>query len=112
MDKTHSLPPSTSTQPQDPPTRPAGTYSRIANNGGSQGGTIRFKEELAHEANPGLSEAVAKLENKVKSKHKDISYADLYTLAGAVAVETMWVAALCMCAWLAVQEDLVSRASL
>jgi cytochrome c peroxidase len=67
----------------------AGTYSRIANDGGSSGGTMRFKEELKHEANAGLSTAVEKLEKKVKKKHKDISYADLYTLAGAVAVETM-----------------------
>ena len=56
--------------------------------GGSGGGTIRFREELAHGANAGLDAPVAWLE-PVHAAHPDVSYADLYTLAGAVAVEAM-----------------------
>jgi cytochrome c peroxidase len=54
----------------------------------SGGGTIRFREELAHGANAGLDKAVAWLE-PVHAKHPTLSYADLYTLSGAVAVEAM-----------------------
>ena len=59
--------------------------------GGSQGGTIRFKEELAHGANAGLDLAVVGLEPLYKKYNKDtdLSYADLYTLAGVVAIETL-----------------------
>jgi len=67
----------------------SGTYSRLAQNGGSGGGTIRFKEELLHEANAGLKLAIDKLDKRVKAKHPEISYADLFTLGGAVAVETL-----------------------
>lgn len=35
-----------------------GTYDKISKNGGSQGGTMRFQEELAHGANAGLVNAV------------------------------------------------------
>ena len=64
----------------------SGTYDKIAKNGGSGGGTIRFKEELAHGGNAGLDKMVALLE-PVHTKYPDISYADLYTLAGATALE-------------------------
>ena len=64
----------------------SGTYDKIAKNGGSGGGTIRFKEELAHGGNAGLDKMVALLE-PVHNKYPDISYADLYTLAGATALE-------------------------
>ena len=40
----------------------SGTYDKIAKNGGSGGGTIRFKEELAHGGNAGLDKMVALLE--------------------------------------------------
>jgi len=66
----------------------SGTYDRMSKTGGSQKGTIRFKEELAHGANAGLEKAVQRLE-PVKAKHKDLSYADLYTLAGVVAVNSL-----------------------
>jgi hypothetical protein len=51
--------------------------------GGSEKGTIRFKEELAHPANAGLDLAVTWLEPlHVKYAAQGLSYADLYTLAG------------------------------
>mmetsp|Transcript_16698 Transcript_16698/g.25927 ORF Transcript_16698/g.25927 Transcript_16698/m.25927 type:complete len:217 (-) Transcript_16698:318-968(-) len=49
---------------------------------------MRFKEEFSHGANAGLDKAVKKLE-PLKSKFPDISYADLYTLSGVVAIETL-----------------------
>ena len=64
----------------------SGTYDKMSKTGGSQAGTIRFKEELAHGANAGLDKMVAKLEPIHKS-HPDVSYADLYTLAGVSAIE-------------------------
>lgn len=64
----------------------SGTYDKMSKTGGSGGGTIRFKEELAHGGNAGLDKMVAKLE-PVKSAYPGISYADLYTLAGVTALE-------------------------
>ena len=64
----------------------SGTYDKISKTGGSQGGTIRFKEELAHGGNAGLDKMVAKLE-PIHKRFPELSYADLYTLAGKVAVE-------------------------
>lgn len=66
----------------------SGTYDRMSKTGGSGGGTIRFKEELAHGANAGLDKAVAWLE-PVHAAHPQVSYADIYTYAGAIAVEEM-----------------------
>lgn len=66
----------------------SGTYDRISKTGGSQGGTMRFKEELADGANAGLYTAVEWME-PIKKKYPDISYGDLYTLAGVTAVEKM-----------------------
>lgn len=51
-------------------------------------GTIRFKEELAHGGNAGLVNAVGWLE-PLKQKYPSVSYADLFTYAGVVAVEAM-----------------------
>ena len=51
-------------------------------------GTLRFKEELSHGANAGLDKAVAWLE-PVEAKHPRVSFADLSTYAGAVAIEAM-----------------------
>jgi len=69
----------------------SGTYDKITKTGGSQKGTIRFKEELAHGANAGLDIAVSWLEPIFKKFNKatDLSYADLYTLAGVVAIEKL-----------------------
>ena len=64
----------------------SGTYSKLAADGGSKGGTIRFKEELAHGGNAGLPKAVAWLE-PVKKQFPGASYADIFTLAGCVAIK-------------------------
>jgi cytochrome c peroxidase len=69
----------------------SGTYDKMTNTGGSNGGTIHFKEELAHGANAGLDTAQSWLEPIYKKYNKaaDLSYADLYTLAAAQAIVTM-----------------------
>jgi catalase (peroxidase I) len=66
----------------------AGTYDKNTNTGGSNGATMRFREESSHGANAGLYLARALLE-PIKQKHPWISYADLYTLAGVVAVKEL-----------------------
>ncbi|KAL1215579.1 L-ascorbate peroxidase 5, peroxisomal [Cardamine amara subsp. amara] len=63
----------------------AGTYDAKKKTGGPNG-SIRFKEELNRAHNKGLEKAVAFCE-EVKAKHPRVSYADLYQLAGVVAVE-------------------------
>ena len=65
-----------------------GTYDKNTKTGGSNGATMRFAPESAHGANAGLSVARALLE-KVKAKHPGISYADLWSLGGVVAVQEM-----------------------
>jgi len=66
----------------------SGTYDKMSKTGGSQLGTIRFKEELAHGGNAGLDKAVAWME-PIKQAVPEMSYADLYTLGGAVAIKTL-----------------------
>jgi len=66
----------------------SGTYDRMSKTGGSGGGTIRFKEELAHGGNAGLDKAVARLE-PIKKRHPDVSWADLIAFVGVVAIEEM-----------------------
>ncbi|KMT09584.1 hypothetical protein BVRB_6g130400 [Beta vulgaris subsp. vulgaris] len=63
----------------------AGTYDAKTNSGGPNG-SIRNEHELRHNANNGLKIAVDLCE-EVKAKHPQITYADLYQLAGVVAVE-------------------------
>ncbi|XP_059439078.1 L-ascorbate peroxidase 3-like [Corylus avellana] len=63
----------------------AGTYDATRKTGGPNG-SIRTEKELKHGANAGLEIAV-RLCEKVKAKHPKITYADLYQLAGIVAVE-------------------------
>lgn len=41
----------------------SGTYDKVSHTGGSSKGTIRFKEELAHVANPGLDRIEAWLQS-------------------------------------------------
>ena len=65
----------------------SGTFDKISKTGGSKGGTIRFKEELAHGGNAGLHKLVDRLE-PLKARYPDVSYADMYTLAGKVAIES------------------------
>ena len=64
----------------------SGTYDSMTKTGGSGGGTMRFKEELNHGANAGLSKMVDKLE-PLHAQFPGVSYADTYTLAGKVAIE-------------------------
>ncbi|KAI4349202.1 hypothetical protein L6164_009824 [Bauhinia variegata] len=63
----------------------AGTFDVKTKTGGPFG-TIRHPVELAHGANNGLDIAVRLLE-PIKAEFPIISYADLYQLAGVVAVE-------------------------
>ena len=63
----------------------AGTYDAKTNTGGPNG-SIRNEEEYSHGANNGLKKAIDFCE-EVKAKHPKITYADLYQLAGVVAVE-------------------------
>ncbi|KAJ6997051.1 L-ascorbate peroxidase 3-like [Populus alba x Populus x berolinensis] len=63
----------------------AGTYDAKTKTGGPDG-SIRNEKELAHAANNGLKIAIDFCEG-IKTKHPKITYADLYQLAGVVAVE-------------------------
>ncbi|XP_061367754.1 L-ascorbate peroxidase 3-like [Gastrolobium bilobum] len=63
----------------------AGTYDVKTRTGGPNG-SIRSEQELNHTANKGLKTAIEFCE-EVKNKHPKVSYADLYQLAGVVAVE-------------------------
>jgi cytochrome c peroxidase len=64
----------------------SGTYDKMTRTGGSSGGTIRFKEELAHGGNAGLGETAVRWMEPIYQKYKDagLSYADLYTLGGGM----------------------------
>ncbi|KAF0720662.1 hypothetical protein AaE_010287 [Aphanomyces astaci] len=66
----------------------SGTYSKKDNSGGSKGGTIRHDPEINHGANAGLDTAIEQLE-PIKKNYPGISYADLYVLAGIVAISEM-----------------------
>ncbi|KAL9238393.1 hypothetical protein vseg_012821 [Gypsophila vaccaria] len=63
----------------------AGTYDAKTKTGGPNG-SIRNEEECAHGANNGLKKAIDWCE-EIKAKYPKITYADLYQLAGVVAVE-------------------------
>jgi hypothetical protein len=65
----------------------SGTYDVKAKNGGSDGATMRFSEG-AHGGNAGLQHARALME-PVKAANPEMTYADLYVLAGVVAIEEM-----------------------
>mmetsp|Transcript_1169 Transcript_1169/g.2649 ORF Transcript_1169/g.2649 Transcript_1169/m.2649 type:complete len:367 (+) Transcript_1169:25-1125(+) len=64
----------------------SGTYKKADNSGGSNGARMRFSPEAKYGNNAGLDRARASLE-PVKAQFPDLSYADLYTYAGVVAVE-------------------------
>ena len=66
----------------------SGTYDKVSKTGGSNGATMRFAPENSFGANAGLSIARDLLE-PIKKKFPWISYADLWTLAGCVAIEEM-----------------------
>ncbi|XP_057966492.1 L-ascorbate peroxidase 3 [Malania oleifera] len=63
----------------------AGTYDVHTKTGGPNG-SIRNEEEYNHGSNNGLKKAIDFCE-EVKSNYPKITYADLYQLAGVVAVE-------------------------
>lgn len=62
----------------------SGTYDKMSKDGGSGGGTMRFKEELAHGGNAGLADTAVKWMDPIYAKYSEqgLSYADLYTLGG------------------------------
>jgi catalase (peroxidase I) len=66
----------------------SGSYDKASKTGGSNGATMRFKPESDHGANAGLAHARDRLE-PVKKQFPWITYADLWTLAGCVAIEEM-----------------------
>ncbi|KAF9294843.1 heme peroxidase [Mortierella antarctica] len=66
----------------------SGTYDKNAKNGGSNFATMRFKPEAGTGANAGLGIARERL-NRVKDQFPDISYGDLWTLAGVAAIQEM-----------------------
>ena len=64
----------------------SGTYSKYDGTGGSDGATMRFEPESADGANAGLN-----IERDIllpcKKAFPELSYADIWTLAGSVAIE-------------------------
>ncbi|KAK5116872.1 hypothetical protein LTR85_009132 [Meristemomyces frigidus] len=66
----------------------SGTYDHETDTGGSNGAGMRYETEGGDPANAGLQHARVFLE-PVKAKHSWITYADLWTLAGVVAVKEM-----------------------
>eukprot|EP00897_Mesotaenium_endlicherianum_P004050 jgi/Mesen1/3673/ME000202S02764 len=63
----------------------AGTYDLKSRSGGPNG-SIRFEEEYSHGGNAGMKIAIDLLE-PIKAQCPNVTYADLYQLAGVVAVE-------------------------
>lgn len=74
--------------PSLPPARPPACLPLPAGTGGSNGATMRFSPEASHGANAGLKVARDLLEG-VKKEFPEISYADLWSLAGVVAIQEM-----------------------
>eukprot|EP00937_MAST-01D_sp_MAST-1D-sp2_P005723 g5723.t1 len=66
----------------------SGTYCKASKTGGSEKATMRFQPEVDHGANAGLSKAQALLK-PILAQHPGLSAADLWVLAGTVAVEEM-----------------------
>eukprot|EP00051_Salpingoeca_urceolata_P026486 m.477468 g.477468 ORF g.477468 m.477468 type:complete len:327 (+) comp20852_c0_seq1:89-1069(+) len=66
----------------------SGTYDKASGTGGSNGATMRFAPESTDGANAGLQLAQNLLE-PIKAKNPSVSYSDLWTFAGAVAIEEM-----------------------
>lgn len=67
----------------------AGTYNKNIEEWPKRGGangSLRFEIELKHGANAGLVNAL-KLLQPIKDKYSDVTYADLFQLASATAIE-------------------------
>jgi len=60
--------------------------------------SIRFKPEIDHAANAGLASALALLA-PIKEKFPEVSYADLFQLASATAVEVSHRLRRCLASW-------------
>jgi catalase (peroxidase I) len=65
----------------------SGTFDQEAD-GGSDGATMRFEPEVTDGANAGLA-LMQDILKPVKEKFPELSYADLWTMAGTQAVELM-----------------------
>ncbi|KAJ3348665.1 L-ascorbate peroxidase 3 [Allomyces javanicus] len=85
----------------------SGTYNKADGTGGSNGATMRFGPEAGDGANAGLDVARNRLE-PIKAKYPQISYADLWTLAGVVAIKEMGGPSI---PWKAGRTDAVSAES-
>ncbi|KAI7881403.1 heme peroxidase [Lichtheimia hyalospora FSU 10163] len=66
----------------------SGTYDKDTKTGGSNGATMRFEPEATHGANNGLKIARDLLE-KIHAKYPELSYGDLWTLAGVCAIQEL-----------------------
>ncbi|KAG8761051.1 heme peroxidase [Ceratobasidium sp. 423] len=66
----------------------SGTYDKDTKTGGSNYATMRFEPESIHAANNGLNVARAKME-EIKNEFPWLSYGDLWTLGGVVALQEM-----------------------
>ncbi|KAJ3349765.1 heme peroxidase [Entophlyctis luteolus] len=66
----------------------SGTYNKKDGTGGSDGATMRYEPESSDGANAGLEKARQILES-LKKKYPSVSRADIWTLAGVVAIEAM-----------------------
>ncbi|KAJ5349248.1 Plant ascorbate peroxidase [Penicillium brevicompactum] len=66
----------------------SGTYDVESDTGGSNGAGMRYEAEGGDPANAGLQHGRAFLE-PVKEKHPWITYSDLWTLAGVVAIKEL-----------------------
>ncbi|SCV69979.1 BQ2448_1373 [Microbotryum intermedium] len=66
----------------------SGTFDKTTGSGGSNGATMRFAPEANHGANAGLDVARNLLE-PIKKQFPEITYSDLWTLAGVCAIQEM-----------------------
>eukprot|EP00927_Polykrikos_kofoidii_P040456 TRINITY_DN3457_c0_g1_i3.p1 TRINITY_DN3457_c0_g1~~TRINITY_DN3457_c0_g1_i3.p1 ORF type:complete len:771 (-),score=127.48 TRINITY_DN3457_c0_g1_i3:255-2567(-) len=64
----------------------SGTWDERDGTGGSDGATMRFEPEFSDAANAGLTMMIDMLK-PVKDKHPDVSFADIWALAGAAGIE-------------------------
>ncbi|GME80321.1 unnamed protein product [Ambrosiozyma monospora] len=64
------------------------TFDRRDGTGGSSGGTLRFAQEFNENGNTGLNTAKSYLD-QIHEEFPWISFADLYTLGGVVAIEAL-----------------------
>ncbi|KAJ3125673.1 heme peroxidase [Nowakowskiella sp. JEL0407] len=85
----------------------SGTFDKSSQTGGSNGATMRYGPEASDGANAGLDVA-RKLLEPIKKEFPELSYADLWTLAGVVAIQEMGGPVV---PWRAGRTDAVSEAA-